>query len=157
MKIENSNKVPQKLLAQADDIWQMDDETLYTFVDNLWTFVPEEFDQLEEFFGPNIQVAIRKRQNEINYEKERARNATVVVDGEEYKTLSFFDMYHLGWEMDTKAWVVEKNGKAALVHSSHGNTYFVDDPMVVLQAKIKELNNNIKAMKSAVTLLEING
>jgi hypothetical protein len=156
VKIENSHKVPPSILVKADSIWQMEAEELYQFCDDMWTFVPETIDTLDDFYGPELMVEIKKRQDAIIKEKERKRNATVEVDGTVYKTINYFDMYHLGWESDTKAWVVEKDGAAALVHSSHGGTYFDEDATAFLQSKIKELNSNIKAMKTAVTLLEIN-
>lgn len=157
MKIENSHKVPPALLAKADTIWQMDGDELYQFTDDMWTFVPESIDTLDEFYGPALLAEIKKRQEALIKEEERKRNAKVVVDGDEYNTINYFDMYHLGWESDTKAWIVDKAGTPTLVHSNHGGTYFVKDPVAFLQAKIKELNSNIKAMKSAVTLLELNG
>lgn len=157
MKLLNSNKVPPSILAQIEDIWKMDDETLYGFIDDMWTFVPEEVENIDDFFGPDLMGLVRTRQNEIHQENERKRNATVVVEDVEYKTLAFFDMYNLGWECDTKGWVVDKDGVATLVLSDHGNPFFPQNGVDSLQRKIKELNNNIKALKSAVTLLEING
>src|ERR1700758_4623357 len=117
----------------------MDQDELYQFLDDMWTFVPESIENIDEFYGPELMVEVRKRQTAIQKEEERKRNAAVVVDGEEYKTINYFDMYHLGWEMDTKAWIVETVHGPRLVLSNHGTRYFSEDAYTFLQSKIREL------------------
>lgn len=157
MKINHITELPDSVLDKIEDIWQMDRAALNGLVDELYQWVPENCDYYREYFGEELGDAVMKRYDELCHEEEKKRNAEVEVDLVTYKTVNFFDLYHLGWEMDTKAWIVEKDGKQALVHSNHGTPYFVTDPVAFLNAKVKELSANVKVMKIAISQLELNG
>lgn len=159
MKIKNEDVLTSAHLRRIDTIWQMDIDEVSSLVDELWQYVPPEGDQdsIRGYFGEELDDAILGRYNEIHVEAERKLNSEVDVDGVTYKVVQYFDVYHLGWEMDTKAWVIEKDDGIALVHTNHGTPYIVEDGVAFLKAKVGELNGNVKSMKSAISNLELNG
>lgn len=157
MKIKNKEVLTELQLATIDTIWRMTRDELWALSDELFVHVPDHIDNLKDFYGDDLWNEIQKRSDQIFAEAEKVRNATVEVDGVVYPTVTFFDFYHLGWECDSKAWIVTKDGKDALVLTNHGDPYFPEDGIGTLQKKIAELNKNIKAMKTAVTQLELNG
>jgi hypothetical protein len=146
------------MVTRADHIWLMTREDLWEFVDRLWEAVPgtpDPTDTLLKFYGEDLDKEINNRFQELAREAERERYATVTVDDVEYKTIDFFDMYHLGWECDTKGFLVEKDGKQVVVLTNHGDPFFAD--IETLKKKVKELSANVKALKSIISAVEVNG
>jgi hypothetical protein len=156
--IKHADELHLSVLKQIDDIWKMTRDQVSALIDELYQYVPEEGpdDSIRAYFGEELDQALLDRYDEIYAEIERKRNEEVTVDGVTYKVIQFFDVYHLGWELDTKAWVVEKDGGVALVHSNHGTNYFVEDGITFLKSKVKELNGNVKTMKTSISILELN-
>jgi hypothetical protein len=157
VKILNEEELSSSTLRKIEDIWQTDVMWLSALVEELQAYIPDPNLNIRDYFGEELDDEISKRYDAIFAEAERKRNEEVEVDGATYKVINYFDVYHLGWELDTRAWVVEKGGTPALVHSNHGRNYFVEDGAAFLKAKVKELNGNVKSMKSAISLLELNG
>lgn len=157
MKITNKHLLDQNTLNKIEMIWLMPRDQLWDLVDYLWTTIPDadSYEKIQDFYGKDLEDAIQNRFQEYAREEERERYATVTVDDVEYKTIDFFDMYHLGWECDTKGFLVEKDGKQVVVLTNHGNPYFAD--IESLKKKVKELNANVKALKSIISSVEVNG
>jgi hypothetical protein len=157
VKITNKHLLDQNTLNKIEMIWLMPRDQLWDLVDYLWTTIPDadSYEKIQDFYGKDLEDAIQNRFQEYAREEERERYATVTVDDVEYKTIDFFDMYHLGWECDTKGFLVEKDGKQVVVLTNHGNPYFAD--IESLKKKVKELNANVKALKSIISSVEVNG
>lgn len=161
MKIENKHLLDQTTLNAIDAIWLMDREQLWILTDKLWELVDKPWfnstpaPRLQDFYGEDLDKEINNRFQELAREAERERYATVTVDDVEYKTIDFFDMYHLGWECDTKGFLVEKDGKQVVVLTNHGDPFFAD--IESLKKKVKELSANVKALKSIISAVEVNG
>lgn len=155
MKINNKIVLDDLLLAEIDTIWRMERHELWNLTDKLWDKVEDAYNTLQDFFGDDLINAINDRMDEINAAVEREKLKTVTVDGVEYKTVSYFHWYVLGWESDAKGFVVEKDGKQAFVLTNHGTPHFSTPDAI--EAKIKELNGAVKAMKTALASVELNG
>jgi hypothetical protein len=158
VKILNQHWLNAVLLAKAETIWLMERDELWAFTDALWDALPvtaNPEDKLETFYGKDLEREIQDRFQEITREAEREHFATVTVDDVEYKTIDFFDMYHLGWECDTKGFLVEKDGKQVVVLTNHGTPYFAD--VEVLKNKAKELAAAVKALKVVIASVDLNG
>jgi len=67
---------------------------------------------------------------------------TITVSHETYKVLHQFPVLYKGWESDNVAWIVQDEGKNALVMSNHGVNYF---------AKKEELFEKITEYKEALS------
>lgn len=158
MKIKNQDELTSAHIRRIDTIWQMERDELNDLIDELWQYVPPEGDEdsIRGYFGEELDDAILDRFNEIHAEEEHKRNEEVEVDGEIYKVAKYFDIYHLGWEMDTKAWIVHVGNGLKLVHSNHGTNYFVEDGVAFLKKKVSELSGNVKTMKTSISILELN-
>lgn len=144
------------MLARADNIWLMTREDLWEFNDALWESIPvkvDPSDTIDMHFGEELGAELTKRYEALSKEEEKKRYATVTVDDEEYKTITYFDMYHLGWECDTKGFVVETRNGPRFVLTNHGTPKFAE--AATIEAKIKELNGAVKAMKSALTAVNL--
>lgn len=157
MKIKNKHLLDSGMISRADNIWLMTREDLYEFTERLWNKVDEDLldpqDTIESWYGEELHNEVQKRFEQLAKEDEKKRYATVTVDDEEYKTITYFDMYHLGWECDTKGFVVETRNGPRFVLTNHGTAYFAE--AATIEAKIKELNGAVKAMKSALTAVSL--
>lgn len=156
MKIKNKHLFDSGMLARADNIWLMTREDLWEFTDSLWASIEKAVDPtdtLATHFGEELHNEVMKRFEQLAKEDEKKRYATVTVDDESYETITYFDMYHLGWECDSKGFVVKTDNGPKLVLTDHGNPYFASEETI--KNKIKELNGAVKAMKTALTVIEL--
>jgi hypothetical protein len=155
VKINNKIVLDDLLLAEIDTIWRMERHELWALTDKLWDAMDDDHATLIAYYGDDLLKVINDRWDEIHAAEEREKLKTVTVDGVEYKTVSYFHWYVLGWEMDAKGFVVDKDGKQAFVLTNHGTPHFAEPKEI--EAKIKELNRATKAMKSALASVELNG
>jgi hypothetical protein len=155
VKINNIHLLDGKQLGQSNNIWRMTREQLWDFTDSLWEVIenPSPQDTLATHFGEELHNEVHKRLEQLAKEDEKKRYATVTVEDEDYETITYFNMYHLGWECDTKGFVVKTADGPKFVLTNHGTAHFASEETI--KNKIKELNGAVKAMKSALTAVEL--
>ena len=70
----------------------------------------------------------------------------------DYKTLMIFPVAHLGWECDSKGYVVkDAKGEVYLILTSHGGFYLADKEELI--EKLSEYQEWIDKTKAALNLL----
>jgi hypothetical protein len=155
VKIKNKHLLDAVTIARTDNIWLMTREELWELDDILWNCIPDPKpdDTLDAYFGEELGNELTKRRQQLAKDEEKARYAIITVEDEEYETITYFDMYHLGWECDTKGFVVKTATGPKFVLSNHGTYLFASEETI--KNKIKELNGAVKAMKSALTVVEL--
>ena len=63
-----------------------------------------------------------------------------------------FEIPHIGWELDSKVWICEKDGKRKLVLSDHGKPYVAS--VAELSENVNSLNDVIIKMNRAIEYLK---
>lgn len=77
----------------------------------------------------------------------------ILWGGEKAKIIFAFDVLWCGWELDSRAWVVEtEHGKRKLIMSNHGGKYFAKPKD--LERKIIEYEIAIENSKKALEFLK---
>lgn len=67
------------------------------------------------------------------------KGAVLKFKEKEYPVLQQFDIMHLGWETDTKGWIIDDHGNNKIIMTDHGHLY---------EASRKELEEKIKEYQS---------
>jgi hypothetical protein len=124
----------EEIQAQFVPFRNVHNETYLEYIDSLPAFVEKEKEQ---------QAALEKKHYEDSLK--------VVVDGVHYRALKAIAVYWSGWECDSTAWIVEKDGVNRVVMSNHGHTQFVEKGE--LEEKINEYKKAIAETQEALDLL----
>jgi hypothetical protein len=125
-------------IEEFDDFRKMNDweQAVYEAMDDIYG-KNNGIDTLAQAFNQDFSdkwYAYRKHL--ILTEQLKAELATpVIIDGRSYKKLKVFNVYHLGWESDSKGFVVTDGYQKHFVLTNHGDPYL---------AKPQEIRNLMK-------------
>lgn len=67
---------------------------------------------------------VEQRLDKICIDKQESDSYNVTIDNVPYRAIAKCDVLYVGWECDTTAWVVVKDGINQLVTTDHGSPYF---------------------------------
>lgn len=69
------------------------------------------------------------------------------------KVLLEIPVFHQGWELDDTAWVIEHEGRRAIIATNHGGAYFADESFII--EKIAEYKDAISKSRNALELISL--
>ena len=88
-----------------------------------------------------------------NLEEKRLDASTKIVEDQpyskEYKVLYKTDVSHIGWELDTKLWIVEDSFGRFVIETSHGL------PFISTTDSLDEIINDHRAILNGLTLARV--
>lgn len=142
LKFKTSDAINQ----WVDDFWSVLDST-YT------TAETSHIECMNDIFGQGFDEKRQAIHNEMfKKEEESADLATLIkINGVSYKKVRMFNVLHLGWESDYKAWIVETPDGNRLVLTDHGAPYFA--PKEKLEQYIESYQKVIQDMQDSMNLL----
>ena len=103
----------------------------------LWQAVMAD-EELEEFLASCSR--------ELSARAQREADSWLQVSGERCAVVATAPVYWTGWECDSTAWVVEKNGKRILITTNHGSQ--VEGDVELLRSKLLEYASAIAATQA---------
>jgi hypothetical protein len=136
-------------------------DAINQWVDDFWTVLDATYSTSEtshiecmnDIFGQGfdekrqIIYDVMSKKEEISADLAKP----VTVDGVSYKKIKLFNILHLGWESDYKAWVVDTPEGNKLVLTDHGSPYFATKEK--LEEYVSSYQKVIQDTQDAISLL----
>ncbi len=110
-------------------------------------------ENVQKYFIKNLIVQKKNQELQaLNMEKQRVREMTVEIEGQKYLAIDKIDVYWCGWESDTSAWLIEKDGAKKIVVSNHGQAMIADRDF--LENKLEEYRKVMQDTQRFLDILE---